>query len=380
MTTADLTAHIGTAMQREYYARPADERFPSVRALADAAKADRDLSREVTYNWRDLTFRATGQDRDTAGLELASPRASAALTHWSFGQVARMLQAPAAFLRDGLSPAIAADALNYRISRQPHGERAVLLVRAPNGRPLPQIRAVTTDSYARVWDATLYGEIDRQLGERLTAPPTWDRNADGSHQTGGAYRGDRDSTAVLISGGSIVTDPSARGGDGAMYRGVIVRNSEVGATSVWLISFLYRGICGNHLIWGVQDAQAYTRRHVGARAVSDTIAELYKLARQLTTAGAAQDERIIRGLIEHEIAHTKAAVIDELRKLGWTQEQATQAYDRCEVAESASPRSFWGIAQGATRNSQDTPYQDERFELDRLAGALLQRGRKLVTV
>ncbi len=53
-------------------------------------------------------------------------------------------------------------------------------------------------------------------------------------------------------------------------------------------------------------------------------------------------------------------------------------YERCERTESVSPRSFWGAAQGCTRISQDAPYQDERYELDKLASLILARGRKLV--
>lgn len=371
--TSTLTNQIQTMMQRQYYQRPADERFANVKALADAAKADRELSRERTYNWRDLRWAPSD-----GGLLIASPNGTAALTHWSFGQSCSMLQSPAAFLRDKVTPEIAADVLNHRITQQPNGTAPVLLVRAANGNPLPQVRAVTTDSYARVWDHTLYSEIHQQLGERLSAPPTWDRGSDGKHLTGGAYRGDRDSTAVLISGGSIVNDPSARGGNGEMYRGLIVRNSEVGAAALHLITFLYRGICGNHLIWGVGDVKAFSRRHVGSNALRDTMKELYTLTRQLTTAGAAQEERIIKGLIEHEIASTREGVIDELMALGFTKDDATAAYERCEQAENASPRSYWGIAQGATRISQQTEYANERMELDQLAAKVLQKGRKLV--
>lgn len=373
MTTAGLTHQIQTMMQRQYYDRPADERFANVGELAAAAKADRELSVERTYNWRDLRWAPSD-----GGLLLATARGTAALTHWSFGQSCSMLQAPAAFLRDKVTPEIAAEVLNHRITQQPNGTAPVLLVRAPNGNPLPQVRAVTSDSYARVWDTTLYSEIDRQLSGTLQAPPTWETGTDGKHLTGGAYRGDRDSTAVLISGGSIVNDPSARGGQGEMYRGLIVRNSEVGAAALHLITFLYRGICGNHLIWGVGDVKAYARRHVGSNALRDTMKELYTLTRKLTQAGAAQEEAIIRGLIEHQIASTKEGVIDELQALGFSKDEATSAYNRCEETENCSPRSYWGIAQGATRISQQTQYADERMELDKLAAKVLQLGRTKV--
>lgn len=368
MTTATA---IGTMMQQQYYSRPDDERFADIGALAQAAQADRDLSRERTYNWRDLNWKA-----QEGGVVLASPNGSAAMTHWSFGQAATMLGAPASFLRESLSPELTADVLNYRISQQPHGTAPVLLVRAANGQPMPQVRAVTSKTYGRVWDATLYSEINRLFSGTLHAPPTWNKRADGSNETGGAYRGDRDSTAILISGGSIVTDPSASMGE--MYRGLIIRNSEVGSCAVHLITFLFRALCGNHLIWGIGDVASYSRRHVGDNAMRDTLREIYTLARKLTTAGAAQEEAIIRGLIDHEIAHTREAVIDELMALKFSRTDAEAAYARCEMTEQASPRSYWGIAQGATRVSQETPYQDERHELDKLASKVLQMGRKKV--
>ena len=56
-------------------------------------------------------------------------------------------------------------------------------------------------------------------------------------------------------------------------------------------------------------------------------------------------------------------------------EAATEAYARCEAQETAlSPRSFWGIAAGTTRLSQDAGYQDDRLELDQLAAAVLKKG------
>jgi hypothetical protein len=64
--------------------------------------------------------------------------------------------------------------------------------------------------------------------------------------------------------------------------------------------------------------------------------------------------------------------------MGATKESATAAYDACERTESASPRSYWGAAQGMTRVSQESGFQDERYALDRIAAAILAKGRKLV--
>lgn len=361
-----------TTASNEYARRPADECFPDVASMVTAAREDKRLSRERSYNWRDLTWRADGDK----GLVLASAAGTADLTHWSFGQGARALGAPAGFLRDDLSPAIAADVLNYRIMQQPHGTAPVVLVRAPNGKPRPVIRAITSDSYARVWDADYFGDIQDRLGHKWAPPPTWDP----SQPQKGVYRGDRDAFVLWCEGGSIVDDPSlASSGTGQMYRGLMARNSEVGASAIVLECIYYRYVCGNHILWGAVVDKRFRRRHVGANALRDTMREINTIAKQWTERSAHQDQQIIRGLIDRQIADTREGVIDELQAIGFTRTDAIAAYDSCEQHDKASPRSYWGIAQGATRISQQSGYQDERYALDKLAAAVLARGsRQLV--
>lgn len=388
-----------TTAAREYAARPADERFSSLQALIEQAEYDKAHSAERTYNLRDL--RAVAVDPkwpDSVGtpegvrptLRLESPNGRAAFTHYSFGQLMRTIGGPfskgAALLRT-LPPQISADAINHGLQETATvGTRANLLVRANGGEPI--IRAATSESYGRVWDANLYAEVNRWFGDgiqsaggRWMSPPTW------SGEPAGQYRGDRDSFVIRVDGGSIVNDQSIlRGGtdsagSGQMYRGIMLRNSEVGHCSVTIECVLYRYICGNHMLWGAIMDRRFRRRHVGTKITRDTMTELIKMARDFNQRSASEDERIIRALIDHEIAHTKEAVIDELRKMGATKEQAEQAYATTERTEAASPRSWWGISQGLTRNSQTDGYQDERLQLDELAGRVLAKGaRQLVTV
>lgn len=358
------TLNIGTAA-REYASRPADERFASLQALVDSATYDKTHSAERSYNLRDLEV-VTDPDN---GLMLASPKGKAKFSHYSFGQLARTVGAPAGYLRD-LPPGIAADALNFGMREAtPVGTDVNLLVRANGGAPI--VRACTSDTYGRVWDATLYGELQRHFGdgvENWQSAPTW------SGETIGGYRGDRDSFVLRINGGSIVNDPSMRGNDGQMFRGIMVRNSEVGHASILIEVVLYRFICGNHMLWGATMDRTFRRRHVGTKVTRDTMRELQTLAYNYSNRSAATDERIIEGLISHEIAQTREAVIDELRKMGATKDAASQAYDACEKHENASPRSFWGISQGLTRVSQESGWQDDRLLLDQLAAAVMRRG------
>lgn len=374
----------------EYGMRPVDERFPSLDALIDAALYDKQHSAERNYNLKDLhaviepTFDGTTKGER---LRLESPNGRAAFTHYSFGQLARTVGAPASYLRQ-LPPPLAADCLNHGLQDAPAGTCANLLVRANGGTPI--VRAATSDSYGRVWDAPLYDTIRRYFGDGVKthvngggewqSPPVWPGNP-----PGGQYRGDRDSFVLRIDGGSIVNDPRGFGAigqtGGRLNRGIMIRNSEVGHCSVSLDCVLFDAICGNHILWGAVIDRSYKRRHVGVRAIRDTLQELSKLARDFNTRTASQDEAIIRTLTTHELASSKEAVIDELKKLGYSKQDAQDAYTTCEQKDpSLNPRSFWGIAAGTTRNSQDSGHQDDRLQLDQLAALVLKRGAALVTV
>ena len=389
MTTIDTASS-------QYATRPKDERYPTLQALIDAAQQDREHSAERAYNLRDLRAVATTPIKPDAPwadaeaqaqaerhtIVLESPKGRAQFTHWSFGQLARSVGAPAAYLRD-LPPAIAADALNYGLRDAAHteGKRANLLIKANGGAPL--VRAATSDTYGRVWDAELYGVLGRYFGDNLKSsqgdwqsPPTWDG------APAGQYRGDRDSFVIRIDGGSIVNDPRgfSGGGNGRLNRGIMVRNSEVGHCSISLECVLFDFICGNHILWGAVIDKTFRRRHVGSNITQATISEILSIARRYNARTASQDEAIIKTLTTHEIASTKEAVIDELKKLGYTATQAAEAYTTCEAKEpSLNPRSYWGLMAGTTRNSQEAGYQDDRLALDQLAAAVLRKGA-LVTV
>lgn len=379
--------NIATA-QSEYYRRPADERFSSVAALQEHAQHQKEVSREKTINAKEL--RAV--ELDSKSIALVGPQGNPAkMTHWSFGQLCRSIGAPAGYLRD-LPAELCARNVNHGLQHTPPATDLRLLLQAPNGNPHPTVRACTSDTYGRVWDADLYSAVLNNIMGRgdFMLPPT------GDGKPAGAYRSDRDSFLIIVNGGSIVQDPSlvnstftrptprpgaaneASVDPSGLYRGLMIRNSEVGASSITIDQILFRYICGNHMLWGAMVDKTFSRRHVGKdSALRDTIREITSIAFHWTNAGASRDESIIKTLINHEIATTRSGVVDELRKIGFGKKDAEAAYDAAEIHEpGCSPRSFWGIAQGATRLSQASGYQDERYSLDQLAADVLKRGVK----
>ena len=358
-----------TTAQSEYYRRPADERFESPAALLAFSAQRKTASREIAYNLKDLAIVPAGTDAGT--IRLQSPKGAADFTPWSHAQFCRMVGAPAAYVRT-LPADIASAALNHGIKNTAPGTTAQLLAQRTDSGAVT-LRAATSESYGRLWDADLYHPIVRTLCESgWSLPPTWDG------KPAGAYASDRDSFLILANGGSIVNDPSTRGGNGQMYRALLVRNSEVGAAAVTITRILYQWICGNHCLWGAVIDQNFRRRHVGSRVLYDVTREIGRTAREWTNRAASTDEALIKSLIDLEIAHTEDAVIDELMKIGATRTDAEAAYKRCTTQFDASPRSFWGMAQGLTALSQDAGWQDERLSLDQLAARLLAKGRARV--
>ena len=101
-TVTAYTAH------REWASRPPDERYTSVPALFEAARARRSHTEARVTETVNLHVQAVAAD----SLALSDRNGqTAALTHWSFEQLAGLASAPPGYLRTLPAP-IAADAIN----------------------------------------------------------------------------------------------------------------------------------------------------------------------------------------------------------------------------------------------------------------------------
>lgn len=360
---------ICTAAAHQYAIRPPDERYPSLDALQMAAHADKDRAYETTRKMGTLGVEVGTEDR-TVTLVGANGHA-ASLTHWAFGQVARLIGATPSYL-GLLRPTLVAANIREGFTRRADDGVGILLRRSATPETDPTLRAITGDRYGRVWDADLYHAVQEALpGDEWTLPPTW------SGEQAGAYRGDRDSFLILTHGGSIVDDPTLAGHqDSRLFRGVMIHNSEVGANAVSIAAILYRYICGNHMIWGasVVEELSYRRRHVGRSALEDMREAVARIGAAWSDRPAGADQALIATLARLDVASTTKLVVAELRQLGVPDTTATHALASAEANER-QPRSYWGVAQGLTRISQASGHQNARLALDSAAGALLRQGQ-----
>ena len=349
---------------REWASRPPDERYASVHALYEAARARRIRTEERTIETVAVRTEAVGADalalRDASGRQ-------AALTNWSFEQLAGIAGAPPKYLRT-LPAVIASDAINYGLHRQRREQHQLFLDRDDPWT----VHAVTSPRYARVH----HDELTARVLDLMVQHPAWslplgykDGVFGAERVPSGAYLGDRDMFLFLVDGNRSLDDPTD-GSHAGLFRGFILRNSDVGAAALSLDMFLFRAVCANHIIWGFHDVAGFRRRHIGAsihHAWTHSLGEV----RAALDADLAADRTILLRATSQELGATREKVIDAVvQRLDLPRKHALDAYTMAEQHET-NPRSVWGYVQGLTRLSQHTPWQDTRFTLDRAASRLL---------
>jgi len=376
------------AASNQWAERPADERFWTLEEMYAACHGYAQDARVSSVGFDKIRCESDGNNLTLVGQE----NRPAKFTHWAFGQLALRVGAPAGYLR-GLPAPLAASCINNGL-QQVKGEKSKVLFHA-NGTLL--CRAFTSDDYARIWNWEVVKRL-RELpaqgwqvpparpafdGQPGARPATEDdvlafRKSKLSVQVGdmiapaGLYASDHDMFAFMVNEENRIDD----GTDGGLARGFFVSNSEVGAASFRITKFLYKYVCGNHIVWDAKDVQEIRIVHRGranSRFGYQMVAELRKYASE----SAAADEGRIEKARQFQIAGSKDQVLDKLfgmKSLAIPRKTLDAAYEhvvRNPGRYNASPRSAYGMANGLTAISQETQYADERMSLDRAAGKLL---------
>lgn len=348
---------------QQWATRPEDERFDSLQALYDATKGYADIAKEKRVPFADL--RVENRDGDVQLIGKADVPAK--LTHWAFGQLCAKVEAPASYLRE-LPATLACANLNHGFSKRvqdAQGNTNASLLFHQNGNLL--LRAITTDAYTRIWNYEVAGRLlDLERDGWQPAKPDI-REIDDRKPL---YASDHDMFAFL-SNRNVTVDEA--GSSGAVYKGVIVENSEVGASALKLTRFLYREMCGNHIIWGASNVVDISVRHVGqARQKWGVYAGLLRRYAEESTsdleAKIAHSKEVILG-------NTKDEVLDALfgkRTIGLSRKVLEAGYDATIESQDGSPKTQWGIVQGLTRHSQTIPYADQRTTIDKAAGRIME--------
>lgn len=351
----------------QWSTRPDDERFTSLPAMAAHFDAMRANSREVTVSSRAITAQPAGTDHK--GLELLSPNGHPfGVSHWAFGQVSQLAEAPAGYLRTMPAP-IAADCINYGLKFKRNIEDVGLLL-YKNGDAV--VRAATGPKYGRIWNGEIVSTLIKYVGDGVTGdwrvPGEFGKAVTVNKKNTTLYAGDRDMFVFLADEQNRIEVPNRRNGQpGSLARGFFLWNSEVGSSTFGLGTFLFDYVCMNRIVWGAEGYTEIKIRHTAGapdRWLQDVRPALDAYAR--SSAKSISDS-----VVKAQLAVLKADDVEKFLSERFGKRLAQPIMMTHRTEEGRPIESLWDVATAATAYARGIEYQDERVAIERKAGAVM---------
>lgn len=362
--------------------RPADQRFWTVQELVNATLAHRNAAKTASVDLRTMQVGANKGEIELLG----RTGAKAQLTHWAFSQLCQRVGAPASYLRS-LPTDYAVHNLNYGLEHATNSDGRLLL--HENGGFYA--RAITSEKYTRIWNYDIAKHLLGFESDGWKVPPARPANHGDSNiriataadanlsltvkagdeiGPAGLYASFEDMFAFMLHPENVIQD----GTDAGLMRGFFVWNSEVGKSTFGVQTFLFRGVCGNHIVWDATNLKEIRLRHVGnadERAFQGLEVALTEYANESATETEAKIARAKTFVIKGKSADDVIDVIFSKMRL-LTRSAAMTAYNSVIPDIDGQPYTAWGFAQGITRMSQMAVNADTRVDLDRAAGKVLE--------
>lgn len=364
----------------EWFSRPADERYLSLSELGRSVRDRADRSRTRVVESALIHVEANRNDPERLALILPRTDTAIAPTHWSFGQLAGLVGAPAAYLRQ-LPAALAAINLQYGLTS--NRAEQIKTLETDDGRT--ELRAVTGPDYGRIFDAELVEAVQRIAGNgtgdtRWKVPGVLDWSTgvynprvDITKDTTTLYASDRDVFLFLVDDLNPIEAGRLPDGSPDLYfRGFYCWNSEVGAKTLGMASFYLRAVCQNRNLWGVEDFEEITIRH-SKYAANRFAHEATPALLNFANSSPLPFVNGIKAARERIVAKTDEDRTDFLRRRGFSKAETGKIIDTALAEEGRPPESIFDFVQGITAVARDKPHQDARLDMEAKAKKLLDR-------
>jgi hypothetical protein len=364
----------------EWLNRPADERYLSLSDLMASVQGRAERSRTRTVETAAIQVEASRNDAERLTLMLPGAERLVAPTHWSFGQLASIVGAPATYLRQLPAP-LAGINLQYGLTS--HRAEQVKTLEFDDGSV--ELRAVTGPDYGRIYDHELVAAVQKIAGNgtgdtRWKVPGVLDWSTgiynprvDISSDTTTLYASDRDVFLFLVDDlNPIEVGKLANGSPDLYFRGFYCWNSEVGAKTLGIASFYLRAVCQNRNLWGVEDFEEITIRH-SKYAASRFAHQVAPALTRFANSSPLPFVNGIRAAREKIVARSDDDRTDFLRKRGFSKTETAKIIDIVLTEEGHKPESVFDFVQGITAVARNKPHQDARLDLEAKAKKLLDR-------
>ncbi len=358
-----------THASREWSSRPADERFVNLEEMRQVALASQARSREVVVSTKELNF--TG---NVGQLLLHGPNGHGYTpTHWAFGQASTLVGAPAAYLRK-LSTRLAAENLNEGLATLAKQDVKVLI--EANGTH--RIRALTGPDYGRIWDHAVIGKVIEHFGDGVNGdfrvPGKWGKALDAvTVEDTTLYRGDRSMFIFLADEANKIEIKNRRAGKpGALSRGFFLWQSEVRAAVFGIGSFLFDYVCGNRIVWGAEDYCEVRLRHT--KSAPDRWAQMIDaLAEKMVNYRESSERPVAEVIAAAQRTRIETDKLPVMLETTFGKANAKLIALAHLTDEDRPMETIWDVVTGATAFARSIGWQEERVEIERLAGGLLDK-------
>lgn len=356
---------MSTLMQasRQWSTRPAEERFTTLTDMQAMVHAQRAIARAAVVSSRQL--RAVPDGRD--GLVIEGPAGRGyAPSHWSFGQLAGLVGAPGAYVRE-LPAELAADCINYGLQVTRDAQDVGVLL-SKDG----QLRAATGPRYGRIWNSDIVDALVDRFGDGASGqwrvPGIRGRALDEvTSENTTLYAGDRDMFVFLADEENRIELPGRRPGEtGTLARGFFVWNSEVGSATFGLKTFLYDFVCQNRIVWGAHELEEIRIRHT-ASAPDRFIEEVTPALLAYSQSSAANVTNVLQTAQRSKIDKVDAFLAQRFGPRVATRIQAVH-----ELEEGRPIETLWDAVTGATAYARTIPWTADRVEFESQAGEILE--------
>ena len=390
--TTNAFAHgIGnSAVSSQWFSRPDDQKFLTLNDMLATKKTDahRMTSRTVdTHKIKIIgDLDESNPSRGDLVIEYQDDNHREHFntpTNWSFGQLSQLSGAPAGYLRDLPAP-LAADCLQWGL-RHNRGRELVKVYGSQNDGG--DLRAATGPDYGRIFDWEIIEPVKNlveQSGGRWKVPGMMTGSRDGlavydpdvpvSMNTTTLFASDRDVFLFLVDDRHpIEVGKLANGEPDLMFRGFYAWNSETGSKTAGIAAMYLRGVCMNRNLWGVENFQEIKIRHT--KFAPDRFA--YEARPALESFAQGKTSTFVEGVQAAKaakIAHDDDSRLEFLSKRAGLSARMAKAANARHLKEEGRPvETVWDAAQAITAIARDIPHQDNRIEIERKAGALLDK-------
>jgi len=343
----------------QWVKRSPDEIFKSLEDMHAFAESRKISSFQRINQLEDLVLGVSPDNE----LKLNPTNEQAQLTHWAFGQLCTRIGAPAKYLR-ALPADMTRDCLQYNLKDS--DQKCKILYRNSNGSDKRIVSAFTGPSYGRIWDVdVLENLIESTQGSHWHVPGA----KYGRSTNTGLYASDHDMFVFMINDQNPIEIGNSRLG-----KGFFCWNSETGASTFGLTTFLYNFVCDNHIVYGaenIEELKIFHRSKARDKFKQIAIPALYRFAENKSLSDNIKST--VNKAMNYKIGDDIKNVQEWFTKRPFTNKEITTAWEN-GLMQGENVSTLWGMIQGLTAYARNIPYTDKRVNLERRAGSLLRLG------